>query len=377
MPIIIPLLDDKDTASVDELDEHILLLEAARHHLDVEWTESLACFEVRDGPSLGGYPSLVAYLRHRVRIAAGRASRYVSMARAARKFRATLASWRHRQITTDQAEMLFRAARRLPDKYPAAEHVLLEIVGDSADETDRMLGYWTRQVDEGTVGPAAQLQRRRLDYGRRPNGMIEGGFALTETAGEAFIAALDAAMPPAGPGDDRSPPQRRHDALEDLVRDFLLGDTPADVGGERPHVNVMVDVAALEGVAGGLHQTEAGRVLDTETIRTLACDSSVARIVWKGESEILDVGRRTRVVPTALRRAVIARDRHCVWRGCNRPPRWCDVHHIISWADGGETSLGNLCLLCRYHHTLLHDHQGDPAEVLDVQVPEPVGARPI
>ncbi|HEX9763635.1 MAG TPA: HNH endonuclease signature motif containing protein [Acidimicrobiia bacterium] len=50
----------------------------------------------------------------------------------------------------------------------------------------------------------------------------------------------------------------------------------------------------------------------------------------------------------------MARDRHCTWPGCRRSARWCDVHHIVSWAEGGETVITNLCLLCRYHHTLTH-----------------------
>jgi hypothetical protein len=89
-------------------------------------------------------------------------------------------------------------------------------------------------------------------------------------------------------------------------------------------------------------------------VAQIVCDASVSRIVFGPNSEVLDVGRKTRVIPAALRRAVIARDRHCVVRGCKHPARWCDVHHLISWADGGETVITNLCLLCRYHHTQIH-----------------------
>ncbi len=153
---------------------------------------------------------------------------------------------------------------------------------------------------------------------------------------------------------------------------------PPQVGGEKPHVNVLVDINALQGTAGGLHETETetGHVLNVETIRQLSCDASLSRIVWDGKSEILDVGRRTRITPTALRRAVTIRDRHCTWKGCTRNPRWCDIHHIVSWADGGETVITNLCLLCRYHHTLLHRHEGDVSEVLDLRIPEPADLRP-
>ncbi|HJR88461.1 MAG TPA: HNH endonuclease [Acidimicrobiia bacterium] len=77
-------------------------------------------------------------------------------------------------------------------------------------------------------------------------------------------------------------------------------------------------------------------------------------------SEPLDVGRKTRVIPPALRRAVMVRDRHCQHPGCDRPARWCDVDHIIPWWQGGETKLSNLQLLCRFHHSLKHKPEGPP-----------------
>lgn len=151
LPIIIPLLEDKELASIDELDDHILLLETARRRLDVEWTESVGVFESRKGHEVYCYPNMVAYLRHRARIAGSRASRYVTAARHAMRFRATFASWRLGQITTDQAELLFQAARRLPDRYPDAEPVLLEIIGDTAEETEKILAYWRHAIDRTGV----------------------------------------------------------------------------------------------------------------------------------------------------------------------------------------------------------------------------------
>lgn len=91
-----------------------------------------------------------------------------------------------------------------------------------------------------------------------------------------------------------------------------------------------------------------------ELARTIACDASVMRVMLGGRSEPLDVGRRTPVVPPALRRAVIVRDRGCRFPGCDRPHTWCDAHHVVHWADGGPTSLPNLLLLCRRHHRLVH-----------------------
>jgi hypothetical protein len=144
---------------------------------------------------------------------------------------------------------------------------------------------------------------------------------MTRLAGEGLITALNTLVPPPGEDDTRTPRQRRHDALEDLARHYLEGPDTPTVGGEKPHVNLVCDLPALQGIPGGLHQTETGQLLTISQLRTITCDCSLSRIVLGPDSEIIDVGRRTRIIPTALRRAVIARDRHCTWPGCDRNPR--------------------------------------------------------
>jgi HNH endonuclease len=94
-------------------------------------------------------------------------------------------------------------------------------------------------------------------------------------------------------------------------------------------------------------------------------------VVTDGASQPLDVGRRTKVVPPPLRRAVTVRDGECRFPGCDRPPGWCDAHHVQHWADGGPTALENLVLLCRRHHRLIH--RGFRVEMVDGV---PVFSRP-
>ncbi len=251
---------------------------------------------------------------------------------------------------------MFKAAERTPDKFPEAENVLLELVGDGVEDTRRVLDYWRSDVDlPGVVLDAEdQLKRRFFDITRRHNGMLDGKFSLPTLEGEGLLTAVDALMPPPAEEDERTTTQRRADALGDLARGFLEGSESPAVGGERPHITIHVDLAGLLGQPGGMHETEDGFVLDPFAVSQLACDASVTRVVFGPNSEVLDVGRKTRVVPAGLRRAVVARDRHCVRRGCNRSAKWADVHHIIFWVDGGETEIDNLCLLCRYHHTQIH-----------------------
>jgi hypothetical protein len=177
---------------------------------------------------------------------------------------------------------------------------------------------------------------------------------MTAAAAEAFDAAVDANMAPPRDGDTRTLRQRRHDALENLCRDWLDNGTTPTVGGEKPHINLHADLNALQGVAGGLHETENGDIIDVDTLRMIACDCSVSRIVFGSQGEVLDVGRKTRVWTAAQRRAIIARDRHCQGPGCRAKPRHCDIHHLDHWANHGQTAVEKGKLLCRPCHTTEH-----------------------
>jgi Domain of unknown function (DUF222)/HNH endonuclease len=137
------------------------------------------------------------------------------------------------------------------------------------------------------------------------------------------------------------------------------------VAGERPHVTVTVDLETLSGKPGGVSELDHVGPIHPETARRLACDASVSRIITRGRSEPLDVGRRSPVVPASLRRAVVARDGYCRFPGCDRPHSWCDAHHVVHWADGGATRLSNLLLLCRPHHRLVHEALGFRVDVCD------------
>ena len=99
---------------------------------------------------------------------------------------------------------------------------------------------------------------------------------------------------------------------------------------------------------------EDGQIIDVDTLRMIACDCSVTRIIFGPDSEVLDVGRKTRVWTAAQRRAIIARDRHCQGPGCRAKPRHCDIHHLDHWANGGTTSVDGGVLLCRPCHTQEH-----------------------
>ncbi|MEU4383764.1 DUF222 domain-containing protein [Promicromonospora sp. NPDC023805] len=114
--------------------------------------------------------------------------------------------------------------------------------------------------------------------------------------------------------------------------------------------------AAVSGFmsSGGPVFTETGGRAPRALVRRLACHSAITRIVFGPDGAVLDVGRAQRTVSGQMRRAVIARDHHCVYPGCDQPPSRCEVHHAITHrADGGDASVTNSALLCWYHHQLV------------------------
>jgi hypothetical protein len=123
---------------------------------------------------------------------------------------------------------------------------------------------------------------------------------------------------------------------------------------ERYQVVLHVEPATLseDGEPGRSELEDVTRV-SAETSRRISCDAGVICVTHAPDGGILSVGRRTRTISPALRRALEIRDRGCRFPGCGL--RFTDAHHVKHWADGGETSLENCLLLCRHHHRLIHE----------------------
>lgn len=147
---------------------------------------------------------------------------------------------------------------------------------------------------------------------------------------------------------------RRADALSVIAESFLSHGAEALSGGDKHQIVVHVSAETLRHDHAGCCEIEEGPSIAAETARRLACDASVVTIIENAQGEPLDVGRKTRSIPPALRRALKARDKGCRFPGCNNT-RFVDAHHIHHWADGGETKQSNLLSLCRFHHRLVHE----------------------
>ena len=148
---------------------------------------------------------------------------------------------------------------------------------------------------------------------------------------------------------------RRADALVRMAEAYLSGSSRRSDGGDRylVHVHTDTDTLRADGEGATAELDDCGCV-SAETARRMSCDAGVVHWLENGAGEPLSVGRKTRSVPPAIRRALQRRDGGCCFPGCSCS-RFVDAHHIRHWADGGQTSMDNLVLLCRHHHRLVHE----------------------
>ena len=204
-------------------------------------------------------------------------------------------------------------------------------------------------------------QRHHDRYARwrwHDDGSLSISARLDPDAGAQLIAAIEGMM--ALESGSAEPPSvqdgieaRRADALVGLAEAAMAGGAEGLVA-KVPEVVVHVDVAVLSDDADGDSLLDDGPALAPETARRLACEAGIVPILEDGEGNPLNIGRRHRRPPTALRRALAARDRSCRFPGCGSR-RFLHAHHVVHWARGGETRLGTMVLLCSKHHRAVHE----------------------
>jgi uncharacterized protein DUF222/HNH endonuclease len=354
--------DDLDRLTDQALEADFSELERASRALESERLRRLAEIHRRESWRRDGFLSTSAWLAHRFGIGWGTVIRRVRCAAALERMPVTRGALADGEVSVCAVEALVAMRDAHPAQFDVQEETLLEAARTlSHRELRRALGYWQQALD----GPKAiedaelQRQRRRLHLSTTIEGMVRVDGDLDAETGETLLTAvravIDADSHAGGAGDGRSHAQRRADALGEICRQWLDRSARPEVGGERPHITVTVDLEVLRGRLGSTCKFDHGGPVHPEVARRLACDASVSRVITMGRSEPLDVGRRTSVIPPSLRRAVVVRDRHCRFPGCDRPHHWCDGHHVVHWSDGGRTALSNVTLLCRPHHRLVHE----------------------
>jgi hypothetical protein len=261
-------------------------------------------------------------------------------------------------ITTAAAGAILTALRHLPAGIrDDVEPHLIEFARFNPPEA--LAGFVDELLERLGIDKASDAARERrhasrgLDIAETLGGTRSVAGTMTPEVGARLQAALDAAGQPAGPDDDRTPRQRRHDALGEIADAYLARQQPSFTGAPRT-VIVTIDLDTLEGRLRDAWITTPWGAIAPETARRLACDAELIPMVLGGKSEVLDIGQADHAFTTAQRRAAYHRDGgQCVFPRCTNPP--AEVHHIKFRRHGGPTSLDNAAWLCAYHHWLVHE----------------------
>jgi hypothetical protein len=269
------------------------------------------------------------------------------------------------RLSTEQADRL--AAARTDanaDLFDALADELIAKAQGSLDDTIKTADEFRTQTGETAQDRADRLWRnRRAACWNDDDGVVQGRQSLPGDAGAAFKGTFDAfvdrELANRLPGDTRTHDQIRADAAIAFglaARTQLETDAPSRAA--RIQAQVLVRYEDLVGDqitdwAGEILQT--GEPLTGHAVRRLCCDAGIVRMVTRGDSQIIDIGRLTRTIPVPTRRAVEARDGHrCTYPGCHARDG-LQVHHLHHWGKLGPTDLDNLACLCWRHHHLVHE----------------------
>ena len=268
-------------------------------------------------------------------------------------------------IGLDAASAVCTAIDTLPGGVPAAMYTEIEtlLVDTARDEgtkavVQRSMEIADRFDPDGFERQESNVRSQRwMQFIRKHDGTVRVRGCLDKESAALALAVLDPLSAPLpvtdGVRDTRLPEHRYADAFLQLCQ--LATPSLPEVRGERPHMFVTTTLDSLQRKVGSAPGSlEGGHLISKGALRRIACDANIIPVVLGSAGQPLDIGRSTRIVPQGLRRALVLRDEGCAFPGCDRPPSWCDAHHIDHWADGGPTSLCNTALLCVHHHDRVH-----------------------
>jgi hypothetical protein len=325
----------------------------------------------RDLPRRQAATSTVAWLRDLLRISPTEARTLVALGAVLDQRPALADAVADGGVNSGQAVVIGRVLADVPAEEPGlVDKVEAVLIGHATQFEpmvlrrlgDRVIAHINPELADQRLRDRLDREERhalqRRGFSMSPDGL--GGMRLSgilDVHGAAIIGAaiapLSAPARDDGGPDLRTAQMRRADALVDVCRLALrTGDLPAD-GGQPAQVTVTIDWQALSReVAVG--QLDTGTLLSPSATRRIACDARILPAVLNGAGVPIDIGRARRPFTGAARTAVLLRDGGCAFPGCDRPPRWTEIHHIVFWAHGGLTNRNNGVALCARHHHLIH-----------------------
>lgn len=285
------------------------------------------------------------------------------------------------QLSIDAAEAIRRGLTMTDGLIPveqlrdAAASLVAQFVSLNTDELFKRARAMRDTLDEAGIGEREEQRRQQrfMKLWRQSDGMYRGSFLLDPESGALIASAMDTALSPrrGGPrfvnpaekasaavlvNDPRTNEQLSADAFVAIVRLAIDADPGTFFGSRRPAVRVIVAEDTL--IAGAGHGRIEGQPdpVSFETIERHLCDTGVIALKFDDEGQCVNVGRNQRLFTEKQRTAMAVRDGGCLFAGCEKPPSFCEAHHIDQWQrDKGKTDVADGILLCRFHHLLLHN----------------------
>ena len=359
-------------ATLAALEAQITELAGQLNAAQYRWLLLIAEFDRLEGWSDGRLRSCAHWLNFKCGLNLGAAREKVRVAHALAGLPKIAAAMARGELSYSKV----RAVSRVACEATEETFLMIALHGTAHHVEQLVRGYRQAQQAEELSREAQQHVNRGVSYEYAEDGSLVLKARLPAVAGALLIQALKAAVERiplkeiCATGVQEQPipyASRCADALAAVAESFLAGagssaassnpasSSPASTA-DRYQVIVHVDAESLRQHSDGRCEIEQGPSIPIQTARRVACDASLLSVLENEHGEPLDVGRKTRSIPPAIRRALRSRDAGCRFPGCTHE-RYVDAHHIEHWADGGETKLSNLVTLCRLHHRLVHEGQ--------------------
>jgi hypothetical protein len=327
--------------------------------LELRWSTLAAAFTATGHHVVDGSATAVDWLRHNCQMGRGAVSDRIAVGNQLDKLEGSVLALHEAELGFGHLTLLARTAEAVKDKFHEPD-LLDQAREQSVGRFHFTCENYRHACDPEAVAEAAEslYEQRELTMRRRRDGLVTIWGRLDPVGAAIIRNTLKPLARRQGKEDRRTFKQRLHDAAVEQA-----------CAGRHAHVNVTIAAETLLGMPGApAGQIEQVPPVSIKTIERLTCDCTIRRIVRDPKSVVIEVGRARRIVSPAERKALEARDKTCVWTGCDRPASQCHSHHLVHWARGGTNELENQALLCAFHHRLVHEGGWQIVRLADGQI---------
>ena len=344
------------------LGEQLIAEARAMSFMQFLFAQKAAAFAATDEYAEYGAATSIDWIRIYCHMTGPQAANYVIAGEQLGKLPQTVMAMAEGEVGFGHMVSMARTADTLTASRTAGvfneERLLAKARDNSVGKFHHICRHLRHAADpKGYVAAEAEMvENRSLQISSDDDGAVYLNGVFDPVGGAAIRTALEPLARRSGADDHRPYDKRLADALvERSMHELDSGLVPQNAS-QRTHLQVTTSLETLKALDGApAAELEFSLPISAKAVERLACDCSLTRILLDSDSMVIDVGRAKRVITPAQRKALNARDKHCVWPGCDRPASWTSGHHLHHWIHGGGGDLPNLALLCYRHHWNVHE----------------------